>query len=130
MVGAYALSAGYYDAYYLKAQKIRRLVKNDFMAAFNEVDIILGPTTPNPAWKLGAKSTDPVAEYLEDVYTIPANLAGLPGLSKPSGFVDGLPVGVQLIPPSFPAGRLPHVAPQYQLLTHGHTRNPTISATT
>jgi aspartyl-tRNA(Asn)/glutamyl-tRNA(Gln) amidotransferase subunit A len=79
MVGAYALSAGYYDAYYLQAQKIRRLIKNDFMAAFEDVDMILSPTTPNPAWKLGAKNADPVAAYLEDIYTITANLAGLPG---------------------------------------------------
>ena len=125
MVGTYALSAGYYDAYYLKAQKIRRLVKNDFMAAFNEVDIILGPTTPNPAWKLGAKNSDPVAAYLEDVYTITANLAGLPGLSMPAGFVDGLPVGVQLLAPYFQEGRLLNVAHQYQLNTDWHTRTPT-----
>lgn len=125
MVGAYALSAGYYDAYYLKAQKIRRLVKNDFMTAFNEVDIILGPTTPNPAWKLGAKNSDPVAAYLEDVYTITANLAGLPGLSMPAGFVDGLPVGVQLLAPYFQEGRLLNVAHQYQLNTDWHTRTPT-----
>ncbi|MGH9886608.1 MAG: Asp-tRNA(Asn)/Glu-tRNA(Gln) amidotransferase subunit GatA, partial [bacterium] len=125
MVGAYALSAGYYDAYYLKAQKIRRLIKNDFMTAFNEVDIILGPTTPNPAWKLGAKNSDPVAAYLEDVYTITANLAGLPGLSMPAGFVDGLPVGVQLLAPYFQEGRLLNVAHQYQLNTDWHTRTPT-----
>jgi len=124
MVGAYALSAGYYDAYYLKAQRIRRLIKNDFMAAFAEVDVILGPTTPNPAWKLGAKSADPVAAYLEDVYTITANLAGLPGLSMPAGFVDGLPVGVQLLAPYFQEGRLLNVAHQYQLATDWHTRAP------
>ncbi|MBD8491908.1 Asp-tRNA(Asn)/Glu-tRNA(Gln) amidotransferase subunit GatA [Pseudomonas syringae] len=124
MVGAYALSAGYYDAYYLKAQKIRRLIKNDFMTAFAEVDVILGPTTPNPAWKIGAKSSDPVAAYLEDVYTITANLAGLPGLSMPAGFVDGLPVGVQLLAPYFQEGRLLNVAHQYQLVTDWHTRTP------
>ena len=125
MVGAYALSAGYYDAYYLKAQKIRRLIKNDFMAAFEEVDVILGPTTPNPAWKIGAKTGDPIAEYLEDLYTITANLAGLPGLSMPAGFVDGLPVGVQLLAPYFQEGRLLNVAHQYQLNTDWHTRTPT-----
>jgi aspartyl-tRNA(Asn)/glutamyl-tRNA(Gln) amidotransferase subunit B len=131
MVGTYALSAGYYDAYYVKAQKIRRLIKNDFMAAFNDVDVILGPTTPNPAWKLGAKSSDPVAAYLEDVYTITANLAGLPGLSMPAGFVDGLPVGVQLLAPysrkaacstsrTVPASdRLAHPRPQ-RLLRNSH----------
>ncbi|WNW11753.1 Asp-tRNA(Asn)/Glu-tRNA(Gln) amidotransferase subunit GatA [Pseudomonas sp. DTU_2021_1001937_2_SI_NGA_ILE_001] len=124
MVGAYALSAGYYDAYYLKAQKIRRLIKNDFMNAFAEVDVILGPTTPNPAWKLGTKSSDPVAAYLEDVYTITANLAGLPGLSMPAGFVDGLPVGVQLLAPYFKEGRLLNVAHQYQLVTDWHKRTP------
>ncbi|WPO99236.1 Asp-tRNA(Asn)/Glu-tRNA(Gln) amidotransferase subunit GatA [Pseudomonas sp. HR96] len=124
MVGAYALSAGYYDAYYLQAQKIRRLIKNDFMAAFEEVDVILGPTTPNPAWKLGAKNNDPVAAYLEDVYTITANLAGLPGLSMPAGFVEGLPVGVQLLAPYFQEGRLLNVAHRYQQATDWHTRTP------
>jgi aspartyl-tRNA(Asn)/glutamyl-tRNA(Gln) amidotransferase subunit A len=124
MVGAYALSAGYYDAYYLQAQKIRRLIKNDFMNAFAEVDVILGPTTPNPAWKLGAKNADPVSAYLEDVYTITANLAGLPGLSMPAGFVDGLPVGVQLLAPYFQEGRLLNVAHQYQQASDWHTRAP------
>ncbi len=124
MVGTYALSAGYYDAYYVKAQQIRRLIKNDFMAAFKDVDLILGPTTPNPAWKLGAKSSDPVAAYLEDVYTITANLAGLPGLSMPAGFVDGLPVGVQLLAPYFQEGRLLNVAHRYQQVTDWHTRAP------
>lgn len=124
MVGTYALSAGYYDAYYLKAQKIRRLIKNDFVAAFADVDVILGPTTPNPAWKLGAKNNDPVAEYLEDIYTITANLAGLPGLSMPAGFVDGLPVGVQLLAPYFQEGRLLNVAHQYQQVTDWHKQAP------
>ncbi len=124
MVGAYALSAGYYDAYYLQAQKIRRLIKNDFMNAFADVDVILGPTTPNPAWKIGAKNADPIAEYLEDFYTITANLAGLPGLSMPAGFADGLPVGVQLLAPYFQEGRLLNVAHQYQQVTDWHTRSP------
>lgn len=124
MVGTYALSAGYYDAYYLKAQKIRRLIKNDFVAAFNEVDLILGPTTPNLAWKLGEKNNDPVAAYLEDIYTITANLAGIPGLSMPAGFVDGLPVGVQLLAPYFQEGRLLNVAHQYQQVTDWHTQAP------
>lgn len=124
MVGAYALSAGYYDAYYVQAQKIRRLIKNDFMNAFKDVDVILGPTTPNPAWKIGAKNADPIAEYLEDFYTITANLAGLPGLSMPAGFADGLPVGVQLLAPYFEEGRLLNVAHQYQLVTDWHTRSP------
>jgi aspartyl-tRNA(Asn)/glutamyl-tRNA(Gln) amidotransferase subunit A len=124
MVGTYALSAGYYDAYYPKAQKIRRLIKNDFVAAFNEVDLILGPTTPNLAWKLDEKSNDPVAAYLEDIYTITANLAGIPGLSMPAGFVDGLPVGVQVLAPYFQEGRLLNVAHQYQQVTDWHTRAP------
>ncbi|MDN6857877.1 Asp-tRNA(Asn)/Glu-tRNA(Gln) amidotransferase subunit GatA [Pseudomonas sp. CAN2814] len=124
MVGTYALSAGYYDAYYLKAQKIRRLIKNDFTNAFAEVDVILGPTTPNPAWKLGEKNNDPVAQYLEDIYTITANLAGIPGLSMPAGFVDGLPVGVQLLAPYFQEGRLLNVAHQYQLVTDWHKQAP------
>jgi len=124
MVGTYALSAGYYDAYYLKAQKIRRLIKNDFVAAFNDVDVILGPTTPNLAWKLGEKNNDPVAQYLEDIYTITANLAGIPGLSMPAGFVDGLPVGVQLLAPYFQEGRLLNVAHQYQQVTDWHQQTP------
>ncbi|CDF85912.1 Glutamyl-tRNA(Gln) amidotransferase subunit A [Pseudomonas knackmussii B13] len=124
MVGTYALSAGYYDAYYLKAQRIRRLIKNDFMSAFGEVDVILGPTTPNPAWKLGTKNDDPVAQYLEDIYTITANLAGLPGLSMPAGFVDGLPVGVQLLAPYFQEGRLLNVAHQYQQVSDWHKQAP------
>jgi aspartyl-tRNA(Asn)/glutamyl-tRNA(Gln) amidotransferase subunit A len=124
MVGTYALSAGYYDAYYLKAQKIRRLIKNDFVAAFNDVDVILGPTTPNLAWKLGEKNNDPVAAYLEDIYTITANLAGIPGLSMPAGFVDGLPVGVQLLGNYFQEGRLLNVAHQYQQVTNWHTHAP------
>ncbi|WP_137818181.1 MULTISPECIES: Asp-tRNA(Asn)/Glu-tRNA(Gln) amidotransferase subunit GatA [unclassified Pseudomonas] len=124
MVGAYALSAGYYDAYYLQAQKIRRLIKNDFMAAFKEVDVILGPTTPNPAWKLGEKNNDPVAQYLEDIYTITANLAGLPGISMPAGFVEGLPVGVQLLAPYFQEGRLLNVAHRYQQVSGWHQQSP------
>ena len=124
MVGTYALSAGYYDAYYLKAQKIRRLIKNDFVSAFEEVDVILGPTTPNLAWKLGEKNADPVSAYLEDIYTITANLAGIPGLSMPAGFIDGLPVGVQLLAPYFQEGRLLNVAHQYQQVTEWHKQAP------
>lgn len=124
MVGTYALSAGYYDAYYLKAQRIRRLIKNDFVAAFAEVDVILGPTTPNPAWKIGEKSNDPVAAYLEDLYTIAANLAGIPGLSMPAGFIDGLPVGVQLLGNYFQEGRLLGVAHQYQQVSDWHRQAP------
>ena len=124
MVGTYALSAGYYDAYYLKAQRIRRLIKNDFVAAFAEVDVILSPTTPNPAWKIGEKSNDPVSAYLEDLYTIAANLAGIPGLSMPAGFIDGLPVGVQLLGNYFQEGRLLNVAHQYQQVSDWHRQAP------
>ena len=105
MVGAYALSAGFYDAYYRKAQKIRRLVKQDFNAAFQQVDIIIGPTSPHTAFNLGAK-TDPVAMYLEDIYTIAVNLAGLPGMSVPVGLVNGLPIGMQLVASDFAESRL------------------------
>jgi aspartyl-tRNA(Asn)/glutamyl-tRNA(Gln) amidotransferase subunit A len=124
MVGTYALSAGYYDAYYIKAQQIRRLIKNDFVQAFAEVDLILGPTTPNPAWKLGEKNADPVSAYLEDIYTIAANLAGIPGLSMPAGFVEGLPVGVQLLGNYFQEARLLNVAHQHQQVSDWHQRAP------
>jgi aspartyl-tRNA(Asn)/glutamyl-tRNA(Gln) amidotransferase subunit A len=120
LVGTYALSAGFYDAYYRKAQQIRRLIRNDFVAAFNEVDVILGPTTPNPAFKFGEKSADPVSMYLEDIYTIAVNLAGLPGLSMPCGFVDGKPVGVQLIGRDFDEARLLNISHRYQQVTDWH----------
>lgn len=124
MMGTYALSTGYYDAYYLKAQKIRRLIKNDFVSAFKDVDLILGPTTPNLPWQLGAKANDPVAAYLEDIYTVPANLAGIPGLSMPAGMIDGLPVGVQLQAPYFQEARMLQVAHQFQQHTAWHTNAP------
>ena len=124
MMGTYALSTGYYDAYYLKAQKIRRLIKNDFVSAFKDVDLILGPTTPNLPWQLGAKTNDPVAAYLEDIYTVPANLAGIPGLSMPAGMIDGLPVGVQLQAPYFQEARMLQVAHQFQQHTAWHTNAP------
>ncbi len=125
MIGTYALSAGYYDAYYLKAQKVRRLIADDFKRAFSEVDIILGPTTPTTAFKLGEKTDDPVTMYLSDIYTIAVNLAGLPGLSMPAGFAQGLPVGVQLIGSYFDEARLLNAAHQYQQHTDWHTRLPT-----
>ena len=124
MMGTYALSTGYYDAYYLKAQKIRRLIKNDFVSAFKDVDLILGPTTPNLPWHLGSKVNDPVAAYLEDIYTVPANLAGIPGLSMPAGMIDGLPVGVQLQAPYFQEARMLQVAHQFQQHTAWHTNAP------
>ncbi len=124
MIGTYVLSAGYYDAYYLKAQKIRHLISDDFRQAFKEVDVLLGPTSPTPAFKLGAKMEDPVSMYLSDIYTIAANLAGLPGLSIPAGFVDHLPVGLQLIGNYFEEARLLNIAHQYQQVTDWHQRKP------
>ena len=120
LVGTYALSAGYYDAYYNKAQQVRRLIKQDFVEAFADVDVILGPTSPSPAFEFGAKTQDPVAMYLEDIYTIATNLAGLPGLSIPCGLVDGKPVGLQLIGNYFAEGKLLNVAHQFQLATDFH----------
>ncbi len=124
LVGTYALSAGFYDAYYRKAQKIRRLIKQDFIDAFQEVDIIAGPTTPNPAFALGAKTSDPLAMYLEDIYTIAVNLAGLPALSLPAGFTQGKPIGLQLIGQDFDEARLLAAAHQYQLRSDWHRRSP------
>ena len=111
LIGTYALSAGYYDAYYLKAQQVRRLIKEDFEKAFNDVDAILTPTTPTPAFPLGAEVSDPITMYLNDVFTVPANLAGLPGISVPAGLSkQGLPLGLQLLAPPFEEGRLFSVA--------------------
>lgn len=126
MVGTYALSAGYYDAYYKKAQKIRRLIKQDFDEAFKDVDVILGPTSPHTAFKLGEKSSDPVTMYLEDIYTIAVNLAGIPGMSLPAGMLDGLPIGMQLVGPAFAEARLLNVAHQFQLNTDWHTKRPEV----
>jgi aspartyl-tRNA(Asn)/glutamyl-tRNA(Gln) amidotransferase subunit A len=124
LVGTFALSAGYFDAYYRKAQQIRRLIKNDFLEAFSKVDVIVGPTTPGPAFGIGEKTDDQVAMYLQDIYTISANLAGLPALSMPAGFVDGLPVGVQLIGNYFKESQLLNVAHQYQQTTDWHRQSP------
>jgi aspartyl-tRNA(Asn)/glutamyl-tRNA(Gln) amidotransferase subunit A len=124
MIGTYVLSHGYYDAYYLKAQKIRRLICDDFKRAFENVDVVLGPTAQAPAFKLGDKTSDPVAMYLNDIYTIAANLAGIPALSMPGGFVGGLPVGVQLMGNYFDEARLLNVAHQYQLATRWHEQRP------
>ncbi len=122
MIGTYALSAGYYDAYYLKAQKLRRLISDDFKAAFNDVDVIMGPTSPTVAFGLGEKTDDPVTMYLSDVDTIAVNLAGLPGMSVPAGFAGGLPVGLQIIGNYFEEAKLLNVAHKYQQLTDWHTR--------
>jgi len=124
MIGTYALSAGYYDAYYLKAQKVRRLISEDFKQAFEQVDVIMGPTSPSVAFKLGEKKDDPITMYLSDIYTIAVNLAGLPGMSIPAGFVNGMPVGLQIIGSYFNEARLLNVAHQYQQVTDWHTRAP------
>ena len=124
MIGAYVLSAGYYDAYYLKAQKIRRLISDDFKQAFAKVDVIMGPTSPEVAFKAGEKSNDPVSMYLSDIYTIATNLAGLPGMSIPCGFSNNLPVGLQIIGNYFDESRLLNVAHQYQQNTDWHQRMP------
>ena len=125
LIGAYVLSHGYYDAYYLQAQKIRRLIANDFTEAFKSCDVILGPTAPGTAFKLGEKADDPVSMYLNDLYTIPANLAGLPGMSLPCGFDGkGLPIGLQLVGNYFAEAKMLNVAHQYQRATDWHSRAP------
>jgi aspartyl-tRNA(Asn)/glutamyl-tRNA(Gln) amidotransferase subunit A len=125
MIGTYALSAGYYDAYYLKAQKLRRLIAQDFENAFKRCDVIMGPTSPTTAFKIGAKTDDPVAMYLSDIYTISVNLAGLPGMSLPAGFdPNGLPVGLQMIGQYFDEARMLNIAHQYQQATDWHARVP------
>ena len=125
MIGAYVLSHGYYDAYYLQAQKIRRMIADDFQQAFQQCDLIAGPVAPTVAWKLGEKSDDPVANYLADIFTLPASLAGLPGLSLPVGFgAGGMPVGMQLIGNYLQEARLLNLAHRYQQATDWHTRKP------
>jgi aspartyl-tRNA(Asn)/glutamyl-tRNA(Gln) amidotransferase subunit A len=125
MIGAYVLSHGYYDAYYLQAQKIRRMIADDFQQAFSQCDVIAGPVAPTTAWKLGDKSDDPLANYLADIFTLPASLAGLPGMSLPVGFGEnGMPVGMQLIGNYLQEARLLNVAHQYQLHTDHHTQAP------
>ena len=124
LVGTYALSAGYFDAYYLKAQKVRRLIQQDFINAFKEVDVLMSPTTPSPAFIQGEKTSDPVTMYLEDVFTIAINLAGIPVMSVPAGFVHGLPVGLQIIGDYFSEARLLNAAHQFQQVTDWHQREP------
>lgn len=124
MTGTYALSAGYYDAYYLKAQKIRRLISDDFKNAFEKVDVILGPVAPETAFKIGEKSDDPISMYLSDIYTIALNLAGLPGMSVPAGFADNMPVGLQIIGNYFEEAKMLNVAHQYQKVTDWHNQSP------
>jgi aspartyl-tRNA(Asn)/glutamyl-tRNA(Gln) amidotransferase subunit A len=124
MTGTYVLSAGYYDAYYLKAQKTRQLIAADFKRVFEDVDVLMGPTTPTPAFGIGEKTGDPVTMYLNDIYTIGVNLAGLPALSAPMGFVDGLPVGLQIIGNYFDETGILAAAHQYQLQTDWHKQTP------
>ncbi|HEY0767306.1 MAG TPA: Asp-tRNA(Asn)/Glu-tRNA(Gln) amidotransferase subunit GatA [Steroidobacteraceae bacterium] len=124
MTGTYVLSAGYYDAYYLKAQRVRQLINADFTRAFSSVDVLMGPTTPTPAFAIGAKTADPITMYLNDIYTIGANLAGLPAVSIPCGFVQELPVGLQIVGPHFSEARVLSTAHAFQRATDWHTRVP------
>jgi aspartyl-tRNA(Asn)/glutamyl-tRNA(Gln) amidotransferase subunit A len=129
MIGTYVLSHGYYDAYYLKAQKIRRMIAQDFQQAFTQCDVIAGPVAPTVAWALGDKTDDPLANYLADVYTLPASLAGLPGMSIPVGQgANQMPVGMQLIGNYLTESRLLQVAHQFQQATDFHLRQPQLSA--
>ena len=127
MVGTYALSEGYYDAYYLKAQKIRRLIKEDFVNALSDVDVIMGPVAPTTAFDLGSKTDDPVAMYLEDIYTLSVNLAGIPAMSIPAGFVDNMPVGLQIMGNYFAEAKLLNIAHQFQQNTDWHLQTPTLA---
>ena len=124
MVGAYALSSGYYDAYYLKAQKLRRMVRDDFIKAFESCDVIMGPVAPTPAFKIGEKSDDQVSMYLSDLYTIPVNLGGLPALSVPAGFAQNLPVGLHIVGPYFSEAKLLNIGHQFQQVTDWHIKTP------
>ena len=124
MTGTYVLSAGYYDAYYLKAQKVRQLISEDFKNAFEKVNVIAGPTTPSPAFPLGAKMDDPIEMYLNDIFTIGANLAGLPAMSIPCGFVNNLPIGLQLIGKHFGEESILQCGHQYQQITDWHQQVP------
>ena len=124
MIGTYALSTGFYDAYYVKAQQIRRLIKNDFVKAFNEVDFIMGPVTPSPAFKAGEKSGDPVEMYMEDKFTLSCNLAGLPGMSIPAGLINGLPVGLQIMGNYWSEAAMLNAAHKFQQVTDFHQLEP------
>lgn len=124
LVGTYALSEGYYDAYYIKAQKIRRLISDDFNKALEQVDVIMGPVSPTPAFGIGEKTSDPIEMYLADIYTIAINLAGLPAMSIPAGFIDNKPVGLQIIGDYFAETKLLNVAHQYQQVTDWHQQLP------
>ena len=124
MVGTYALSEGFYDAYYVKAQRIRRMIKEDYMRAFEQVDVIMGPVTPTPAFDIGSHSKDPVAMYLEDIYTLSINLAGIPAMSTPAGFVNGRPVGLHIMGNYFSEAKLLNIAHKLQEVTDWHLQQP------
>ena len=124
LIGTYVLSAGFYDAYYKKAQQSRRMIKNDFVAAFNEVDIIMSPSSPSSAFKIGSKTEDPIEMYLEDLFTISSNLAGVPAMSIPHGFAKGLPIGLQLIGNYLEESKILNFAHQYQKNSDWHFKTP------
>ena len=125
MIGTYVLSAGYYDAYYLKAQKIRRLIRDEFQQALKDVDVIIGPAAPGTAFRLNELMDDPINMYLSDIYTVSVNLAGLPAISVPAGLLNGLPVGMQIIGDYFAEARLLNVAHRFQQVTDWHQKKPT-----
>ena len=126
MLGTYALSSGYYDQFYVKASKVRRLIKQDFDTVFNSVDLVLGPTSPTTAFRIGELADDPIQMYLADVFTVSANLVGIPAISVPCGFSDGLPIGLQLQGPAFGESKLLQAAHHYQQQTDWHLRRPAI----
>jgi aspartyl-tRNA(Asn)/glutamyl-tRNA(Gln) amidotransferase subunit A len=124
MLGTYALSAGYYDAYYKKAQQVRTLIARDYDQAFESVDVLVGPTSPTVAFTIGDKANDPLAMYLNDIYTVPGNLAGIPGVSIPCGFANGLPIGLQILGKHFDEAGILRVAHAYQSATSWHKQHP------
>jgi len=130
MLGTFVLSAGYYDAFYLRAQKARTLIRRDFDAAFERFDVLVGPVTPTVAFRLGEKVDDPLTMYLSDVYTVPLNLAGVPGVSVPCGFVGGLPVGLQIIGRPFGEAEMLNVAAAFERATAFHEAHPPMAALT
>ena len=127
MLGTYAFSSGYYDAYYVKAQKVRTLIKQDFDSAFAQVDAIVAPTSPTVAFRIGARTDDPVQMYLADVFTIPANMAGIPGIAVPCGFSDGLPVSLQVLGRSFDEQGILRIAHAYEQAAGWHKQHPNIA---
>ena len=124
ILGTFVLSSGYYDAYYVQAQKVRTLIRRDYETAFLSCDVVATPTTPSPAFRLGEKTNDPLQMYLEDIFTVPANLAGIPGLSLPCGLAAGLPVGLQLLGRPFEEATLLRAGAAYQARTDHHRRTP------